>query len=146
MAFLIGGGSTHSDTDSGKNNVTVHHNWFGNLVDQRMPRLLFGKGHIYNNYYSATDNSYAIGTGSWASAFIENNYFDGVHNPHRFQDSNPSYIKASGNTYHNTSGKKETGSGGSGSNPPSAWTPSYSYSLDSASKVPELVKRCAGPQ
>ncbi|SHO55437.1 pectate lyase family protein [Vibrio quintilis] len=147
LALLFGGGSNHGDTDSGKNNHTIHHNWFGKNMDQRMPRLLFGKGHIYNNYYNAPGNSYAIGSGSWASLLVENNYFKDVKNPHRFQDSNPSYITARGNIYDHTSGRKDTGAGGSGSNPPKAWTnPPYQYQLDKAKDVPALVQRCAGPQ
>jgi pectate lyase len=146
LALLFGGGSTHDDTDEGKNNHTVHHNWFAELVDQRMPRLLFGQGHVFNNYYNSPGNTYCIGSGSWASLLVENNYFHNVNDPHRFQDGNPSYIAATGNVYDNTSGKRDTGLGGSGSNPPGPWTPSYSYSLDPAESVPDLVKRCAGPQ
>ncbi|CAM3946218.1 Pectate trisaccharide-lyase precursor [Vibrio aerogenes CECT 7868] len=147
LALLFGGGSTHGDTDTGKNNHTIHHNWFGKNLDQRMPRLLFGKGHIYNNYYNAPGNSYAIGSGSWASLLVENNYFKDINSPHRFQDSNPSYITARGNIYDHTTGKKDTGAGGSGSNPPKAWTnPPYQYHLDAAKDVPSLVTSCAGPQ
>jgi pectate lyase len=145
LALLFGGGSTHGDTDTGKNNHTLHHNWFGELVRSRMPRLLFGKGHIYNNYYNSPGNNYCIGSGSHASLLVENNYFKDVKDPHRFQDSNPSTITAKGNVYDNVSGKRDTGGNKSGA--PAAWTnPPYSYSLNAAESIPELVQRCAGPQ
>jgi pectate lyase len=145
LALLFGGGSTHGDTDTGKNNHTLHHNWFGELVRSRMPRLLFGKGHIYNNYYNSPGNNYCIGSGSYASLLVENNYFKDVKDPHRFQDSNPSTITAKGNVYDNVSGKRDTGGNKSGA--PAAWTnPPYSYSLNAAESIPELVQRCAGPQ
>ena len=40
LACLVSGGSTHADTDTGRMNATYHHNWFAELVDQRMPRVL----------------------------------------------------------------------------------------------------------
>lgn len=144
LASLVGNGSGASDTDRGKNNATFHHNWFAELVDQRGPRILFGKGHVYNSYYSSAGNAYSIGTGSEASVLIENNYFKNVHDPHRFQDGNPTYITARGNVYDNTSGKRDTGAQGSGVTP--FTNPPYAYTLDSANDVPDLVTRCAGPK
>lgn len=146
LALLFGGGSTHT-ADRGKNNHTVHHNWLGKGISSRMPRLLFGKGHIYNNYYNSPDNNYCIGSGSWASLLVEGNYFKDVNSPHQFQDGNPSFITARDNVYDNVKGKRDTGAGGSGSDPPSAWTtPGYPYTLDKAEDIPALVQRCAGPQ
>lgn len=146
LAVLLGGGSTHGDTDTGKNNHTIHHNWFAQNVDQRMPRLLFGKGHIFNNYYNSPGNGYCIGSGSFASLLVENNYFKGVANPHQFADGNHAYIAATGNVYDNTSGNRQTGLGGSDGASVGPWTPAYSYALDKADDVPSIVQRCAGPQ
>lgn len=44
------GGSDSSKLDTGLLNVTFHHNLFEN-VGQRMPRVRFGKVHLYNNAY-----------------------------------------------------------------------------------------------
>jgi len=147
LCSLVGNGST-STTDTNKNNVTYHHNWFSDLVDQRMPRLLFGKGHIFNNYYNAPGNGYCIGTGSWGSALVENNYFKQVKNPHQAQDGNPSYIAATGNVYDSCTGNTQTGllNPDNDGNDPGPWTPPYSYTLATAASVPASVISGAGPQ
>jgi pectate lyase len=115
-----------------------------------MPRLLFGQGHIFNNYYNSVDNDYCIGSGSWATLYVENNYFKDVNDPHRFQDKHASYIEAVGNEYDNVMGKQDTGNGGSGSDPPTVWDPSsvydYKHLLHTAAEVPAIVQKCAGPQ
>jgi pectate lyase len=146
LSCLVGAGSTEEATDTGKNNVTYHHNWFAELVDQRMPRVLFGKGHVFNDYYTSTGNGYSVGSGSFASLLVEGNYFKGVKSPHRFQDTNPSYITARDNVYDNTTGNKDTGQGGSGGTVTPFTDPPYDYKLDAASTVPDLITRCAGPR
>lgn len=155
LALLLGNGSEQCEVDGKKQNHTIHHNWFAELVDQRMPRLLFGKGHIFNNYYNSPGNGYCIGSGSWSSLLVENNYFKGVNSPHKFQDGHPSYIEAKGNVYDQTSGNKDTGRGGSdgpstdcerGLGEPGPWTPPYAYKADPAESIPALVQKCAGPQ
>ena len=66
-AILIGN-SDSKITDEGKLNVTLHHNYFHNLV-QRVPRVRFGKVHVYNNYYQSDNKnseysySYSLGVG-----------------------------------------------------------------------------------
>ena len=148
LCTLVGGGSTHADTDWGKNNVTFHHNWYSSLVNSRMPRLLFGKGHFFNNYYNSPGNGYCIGTGSWASGLVENNYFKQVQSPHQSQDGNPSYIVASGNIYDACTGNTHTGllNPANDGNDPGPWIPSYAYTLDPATNVPAIVTAGAGPQ
>lgn len=150
LASLNGGGAEHEDTDTGNNKVTYHHNWFANYVDQRMPRVLFGQAHVYNNYYTAKGNSYAIGAGVFASVLVENNYFKDVNNPHQFMypDRRPAYITAEGNIYDNTKGSKDTGAATpSGYENVAPFTePPYDYTLDETEDVPDLVTRFAGPQ
>jgi pectate lyase len=155
LALLFGNSSEKCDVDTGKNNHTVHHSWFSTLVDQRMLRLLFGKGHVFNNYYNAPGNEYCVGSGSWGSILIENNYFKDVNSPHQFQDGHPSFMKATGNVYDNTTGNKDTGRGGTDAasttceialGEPGEWAPSYAYKLDAAASVPGVMTKCAGPQ
>lgn len=145
---LVGSGAgDHGDTDLGKMSVTYHHCWFADLVNQRMPRFLYGKGHAYNNYYTCTGNSYCIGVGCYASALIEGNYFDGVNKPHYFmyEHAVPAYIVARDNIYYNTRGDKDTGYGGRNGNVEPFTDPPYEYTLHDAYEVPEIVPAGAGP-
>lgn len=150
LSCLIGSGTGHDDTDMGKLNVTYHHCWFADKVSQRQPRLLYGKGHIYNNYYTSKEANYCIGVGAYAAALIENNYFDDVNNPHQFYETGtyPSSIVADGNEYTNSTGRKETGHvlGSTSIRVPYFDNPPYEYYLDDAEDIPALVTENAGPQ
>lgn len=69
---LANSGTQHFE-DAGRNKVCYHHNWFNNTV-QRNPRIGYGMGHVFNNYYSNV-SSYCVGYHTGASVLIENNYF-----------------------------------------------------------------------
>ncbi len=147
LSCLIGGGSTAGGTDTGKNRVTYHHNWFADLVRERMPRVLFGQCHLYNNLYTCEGNNYCIGSGSFASVLIEGNYFKGVKDPHKFADGNHAFITAKDNIYDKTKGKQETGLGGTDGPDVGPFTqPPYSYTAHPAKDVPAIVMKGAGPQ
>ncbi len=148
---LIGSGGGNHPEDGGKLHVTFHHNWFADLVDQRMPRVVYGQAHLYNNYYACPGNSYCIGVGSYGAALIENNYFQNVAHPHQFMYDVYAHIAAAGNSYDGATGKQDTGNWGTRDSPsggkvtPLTKAP-YAYSLDKAEDVPALVTRWAGPQ
>lgn len=149
LCNLVGSGTDHEDTDIGKLKVTYHHNWFANLVDQRMPRILYGKGHVYNNYYTSVGNTYCIGVGCYASVLIENNYFKDVNNPHQFMytDTFPAHITTRKNIYDNTKGNKDNGLGGEECGYVRPFVqPPYEYDLDDALKILKIVPENAGPQ
>jgi pectate lyase len=152
FASLNGSGGGDHPEDFGKLKVTYHHNWWSTNVDQRMPRVVYGTGHQYNNFFNSAGNSYCIGVGSYGVSLIENNYFKDVNNPHQFSYDVYTHITARGNIYDNTTGNKQSGMGGvrkvSGQDFDVVpfTTPPYKYALDSADKIPDLVTRCAGPQ
>lgn len=76
----------HSDSataeaeDTGKLHVTYHHNWWGQLVHERMPRIRFGRVHLFNNYYNSPGNNNCIRAARDSEVLVENNYFDTVKN------------------------------------------------------------------
>jgi pectate lyase len=154
LASLNSSGGGTEPNDYGKMRVTYHHNWFSTLVDQRMPRVMYGRGHQFNNFYDCPGNGYCIGFGSYASVLIENNYFKNVKNPHEFMYDVYAYAAASGNIYDNCTGKNDAGLFGNSNVAgqesfqanAAPFTPPYSYTLDPAANVPAIVTAGAGPQ
>jgi len=144
---LVGGTDTPSTYDDANSlNVTWHHNWWADSVMERMPRVRFGKNHLFNNLWSASGNNYCVRAGLQAQILIENGVFSGVKSPHVFNsttDQATAYITADAakNAYTNTSGTKATGGGGA-----AFATPSYPYTMDTLSNVESLVRNGAGPK
>jgi pectate lyase len=74
---MLIGSSDSASADRGKLNVTLHHNLFED-VGQRVPRVRFGKVHVYNNFYEIDnpDNYvYSWGVGIESAIYAENNFF-----------------------------------------------------------------------
>ncbi len=85
---LLGGSdNTNANRNYGPGSidVTFHHNYWHN-TGQRMPRVRFGRVHVYNNYYSLNNSDvhaepyYPMGEavilGAAAKIFAENNVFE----------------------------------------------------------------------
>jgi pectate lyase len=142
FSSLIGHSDSNADEDSGRMKITLHHNWWAERVIERMPRVRFGEVHVFNNYFSSADNNYCIGGGYEARLLVQNNYFDGVKDPHRFQDDDDTaQIVANGNTYIGISDTTAKATRGA------AFTPTYTAALapaDAALKA--QVMACAGPR
>jgi pectate lyase len=139
---LLGHSDSNSDEDTGRMKVSLHHNYWGERVIERMPRVRFGEVHVFNNYFNAPDNNYCVGGGLNALLLVENNYFDDVKDPHRFQDDDDTaQIVARNNTYvgiANTTAKDTRGT---------AFTPGYSATLEPAdTTLKATVQKCAGPR
>lgn len=152
---LIGSGAADHPEDYGKLKVTYHHNWFSTLVNERMPRVMYGNAHIYNNYYNAPGNLYCIGVGSYASALIEGNYFKDVNSPHKFMYNIYANMVVRKNQYDNVTGSQDSGALGERyittepytliEDPITLDSVPYEYELDAASDVPAIVMQNAGP-
>ncbi len=115
---------------------TLHHNWWSTRADQRMPASSYGRLHMYNNYFTATNNSYASNARCDTEILSENNYYAGVKSP--IYKECTGKIKTAGNIYVGTTG-----------NAPDAGTdtvflPPYAYTLDATLDVPSLVMAGAG--
>ena len=82
---LIGAGDLDT-LDRGKLHVTLHHNWYGQKCESRMPRVRYGRVHTYNNYFSCWNNNYASRARIEAEILSEYNYFDSIRDPLTVED------------------------------------------------------------
>lgn len=143
-ASICNSGTQHFE-DVGKNRVTYHHNWFYNNV-QRNPRVGYGMGHIFNNYYSDI-SSYCIGYHTGASVLVERNYFYKSKTPlNQMYSSDPtvaSYADAKEveNIFDATSGN--TKGTGRSFDPETYYD--YRFALNQAAEIPQLIQNFAGP-
>lgn len=129
------GSSDNNSTDEGHLNVTFHHNWWADNVVERMPRTRYGKVHVFNNLYTASNNNLCVLAGFEATVLLENNVFSGVSSPHRLGGGD---LLAQGNVYENVSGSQEdTGVG---------FTPPYDYTPEDTSTLAATVMANAGPR
>jgi pectate lyase len=124
---LIGSGDDVPE-DVGHLNVTWHHDWWAENVNQRMPRTRRGKIHVVNNLYTSTGNSYCTNAGFETHLLVENNVYSGVKNP-LSPDANGDMLARS-NVFTDTSGT--TTASGTGFTPPYAYTPEATGSLAAA--------------
>ncbi|HMP83823.1 MAG TPA: hypothetical protein PKA41_14080, partial [Verrucomicrobiota bacterium] len=149
---LVGASDGEGNLDTGKLHVTFHHNWWGTLCDQRMTSVRFGRAHVYNNYYNATNNLYCVRSRLYAECRVENNYFSGVRNPWEV------YVTSAGGTMGKVGATNNILVGtffqGGGDNDGNTvvivpgtddvFTPPYAYTPDDAADVPALVREHAG--
>lgn len=124
-----------SDTDAGQYRITLHHNWWAQGCDQRMPASRYGTMHLYNNYFSATNNSYCSNARTNAQFLCENNFYAGVDDP--ISKTSNGRIRTVGNIYRGCTGLIDPGTD-------TVFTPPYACAPDAASEVPALVQAGAG--
>jgi pectate lyase len=151
---LVGHSDNNATEDTGKLHVTYHHNWWGQLVHERMPRVRFGRVHVYNNFYNSPGNNNCIRAAIASEILVEHNYFDSVKNVWELYRTTglDGKVFASGNIQVNT-----TWAAGSDSN--SLQIPGtdilsaevnglnplpYAYTLDPAVGIPGAITNNAG--
>ncbi|MFI6482945.1 polysaccharide lyase family 1 protein [Nonomuraea sp. NPDC050663] len=137
-------GSSESDRTNGY--VTFHHNLYEN-IDSRTPLLRGGISHIFNNSYTSLNES-GINSRAGGRAKVENNYFkDSKDVLGTFYTSEAGYWQVAGNIFDNvTWSSPGSDFKPAGPNVQSNTTVSvpYSYRLDGASCVPNIVRQTAG--
>lgn len=80
-------GARDSDVQSaGRLRTTLHHNFFAALINERMPRVRFGRVHTFNNLALAGDDVltrayYAVRAGNEANVRSERNIYRGFMGP-----------------------------------------------------------------
>ena len=135
------GSSDDSPSDAGHLRVTWHHNWWAENIHERMPRVRYGRVHLFNNLYTSSGNDYCIGLGYYANLLTENNAFFQVKDPINSTNysNSQSVVISHGNLYVATSGTiSDKGF------PEEVFAPPYPYVLDAANDVEALVKNGAG--
>jgi pectate lyase len=130
---LIGASDTDA-RDPGKLNVTYHHCWWADNIDQRMPRSRRGQIHVFNNLFTAVGNSYCTNAGFEAKLLVENNVYIGVNRP---LDVSSGDMRAEGNVFQNTTGSSAASGVG--------FTPPYEYELDPTTDLEAAIRSGAGP-
>lgn len=139
------GNSDSKTADSSALKITAHHNWWGEGVKERMPRVRFGQVHVVNNLYNSSSASYCVRAGMKANIRVENNVFIGVKNPldYNKQSTEDAKVTMVGNYFENTSGN----TAGQGS----AFTPPYTMSVtdvstkEKAYALRDSIEAFAGP-
>jgi len=142
LSMLIGNRDDLAAEDTGKLHVTLHHNWIGDLVQDRVPRVRFGQVHVFNTYYAATGNNTCIGLGILSQVLLESSYFDGIKRPWKSR-SEPGQTEGRLQTNDDmiyTFGPKIQ----MGKTAPVDFKPPYVYKLDAAKDVKDIVTTHAG--
>lgn len=137
-------GSSESELSNGF--ITYHHNLYEN-IDSRTPLLRGGIAHIYNNYYVKLNES-GINSRAGARAKVDNNYFKNSKDVlGTFYTDAAGYWQVSGNTLDNvtwSSPSSENNPAGPDLKSNTTVSIPYSYNLDQANCVPDIVARTAG--
>ena len=141
LCMLISHSDNNEAEDLGKLKITLHHNWWAENIQERMPRMRFCQVHSFNNYFSSKGNNYCIGAGRKAQVLVESNYFDNVNRPHYFfADESTAIIEVNDdNFYRDCTGDRDEGQG-------TCFSPPYRYEPDRGSEVKDIVMNGAGPQ
>ncbi|MER5179110.1 pectate lyase [Streptomyces sp. NPDC002896] len=135
-----------SESDLTNSFITYHHNLYEN-IDSRAPLLRGGTAHIYNNHYVSLNES-GINSRAGARAKVDNNYFEDSKDVlGTFYTDAAGYWQVSGNIFDNVTWSSPSSEyNPAGPDPESNTSVSipYSYSLDDAGCVPDVVSRTAG--
>jgi len=81
FANLIGHSDKNGVEDSLRLRISWHHSLWGDGIRERMPRVRFGRVHLYSNVFASAAANYCIRLGYQANVLAEGNAFLGTHNP-----------------------------------------------------------------
>jgi pectate lyase len=117
--------------------ITIHHNWIHDTSQRNPSTDNVAYAHLYNNYLQDISGYGNYSRGS-TKMVLENSYFQNVANPY-YPDAT-AQLRQTGSICSGCTGRQETLG--------SAFTPSsfYTYTLDPAAEVPNLVRTYGGPQ
>lgn len=137
FAVLVGNDITNGDEDRGHLNVTWHHNFWAEGVDQALVSR-FGGVHVFNNLFRSPGNDSVLSAGLESNWLVESNHFEAVAEPHAVLLASFAALTAIGNVYDTTSGSRDTTDGG--------FVPPYPYGLDSPIGLAQRIEAVVGPR
>ncbi len=135
---LVGHSANNAAQDAGKLHVTFHHNWWSTLCAERMPRVRFGRVHVFNNYYNCTGNNYCVRASIGSEVLAENNYFENINVPYEkfVENGQTGLIRAVGNTTVNCTGVQAFND--------TVFVPPYAYDLEAPDTAKAAILSGAG--
>ena len=124
-------------TSNAVTHMTIHHNWIRNTFQRNASIDNTAAAHVYNNYLQDIGQYGMMGRNA-AKVVVEGNYFQDVQDPVVAKDPQTQLVSRN-NVFDGTRGRKD--------NTGTAFEPEafYSYSMDAAASVPEVVGSGAGP-
>ncbi len=132
------------NTTESNYHVTLHHNWFAEGCNSRMPSGSYSRAHLYNNYFSSSGNFYCTNVRTNGEFLVENNHYAGVNNPCYKEQGGRMFL--SGNTFDSCTGYPGgwDSTAGALTGNDEVFRPPYDYTMDTAGDVPALVMAGAG--
>jgi pectate lyase len=137
-------GTQHAE-DVGRENVSYHHNAFLRTT-QRNPRIGYGRGHVWNNYYEGV-KSYCVGYFCGARVVVEGNSFNRCKTPLKqmYSDDPASAFYACASSVDNLFNECSGNTQGTGAVFDAGSLYDYTMALDKAADVQARVTASAGP-
>jgi pectate lyase len=138
LASLVGNRNDLGDIDTGRLQITFHHNWWGDGITGRQPRVRFGKLHLFNNLHTSNDTGYAVRCGVHANIRSERNVYVNQEEAFDYSDTTDDAVLESVEDLFINSGST-SGNG-------TAFTPPYSYTADPTEGLQAILEANVGPQ
>ncbi|PGH15582.1 hypothetical protein AJ79_02364 [Helicocarpus griseus UAMH5409] len=133
---LVGHSDNNADEDTGKLQITYHHNHWNN-INSRTPSLRFGTGHIYSSCFNEIPTS-GINSRMGAQVLVEESYFDNVKRAivTNLDSDEEGFATERNNIFEGETTTEITQE--------ASFSPSYDYTTDPAGEVCAILESSAG--
>jgi pectate lyase len=138
LASLVGNRNDLEDLDTGRLKCTFHHNWWGDGIQGRQPRVRFGQVHLFNNLHTSDEAGYAVRCGVHANIRSERNIYDGQKAFDYGDSSDDAVLESVEDLFIDCTSTDGKGSG--------AFTPPYPYTADPTAGLRAILEANVGPQ
>jgi pectate lyase len=137
LASLVGNRNDLGDIDTGRLQITFHHNWWADGIQGRQPRIRFGKLHLFNNLHTSNDAGYAVRCGVHANIRSERNVYV-KQDAFDYSDStDDAVLESVDDLFVDCGSTSDNGT---------AFTPPYAYTADPTEGLRDHLEANVGPQ